>query len=176
MDNSNTFNISEMETKDANSLHQFMVANMEHFEKFLPVTLSQNKTLAKSEAYISEKALENNAKTAITFAIKEKSSDAVAGLIIIKNIDFAKSQGEFAYGIGKDFEGRGWTTGAVREMTDYASQQLGIKTFQIITHKTNLGSCKVAEKSGFLWKSTLINEFTPPNGNPMDMELYELSL
>ena len=46
MDNSNTFNISEMETKDANSLHQFMVANMEHFEKFLPVTLSQNKTLA----------------------------------------------------------------------------------------------------------------------------------
>ena len=49
-------------------------------------------------------------------------------------------------------------------------------SLQIITHKTNLGSCKVAEKSGFLWKRTLINEFTPPIGKPMNMELYELSL
>ncbi len=176
MDNSKTFNISEMEMKDAKSLQQLMTSNMEHFGKFLPMTLSQNQTLMQSEVYISKKALENKAKTTITFAIKEKSSDAVAGLVIIKNIDLAKKQGEFTYGIGKDFQGWGWTTSAVRKMTDYASKKLGLKILQIITHKTNLGSCKVAEKSGFLWKRTLINEFTPPNGKPMDMELYELSL
>ena len=46
--------------------------------------------------------------------------------------------------------------------------------FQIIAHKTNIGSCKVAEKCGFEWKKTLLNEYTPPNESPLDMELYEL--
>lgn len=176
MNNSETYYIGEMETKDANSLQQLMASNMGHFGKFLPVTLSQNQTVEQSEAYISKKATENNAKTSITFAIKEKSNDAVAGLIIIKNIDITKNQGELAFGVGKDFEGRGWATAAVREMTNYVSKSLGLKSLQIITHKTNVGSCKVAEKSGFLWKRTLNNEFTPPNGKPMDMELYELNL
>ena len=49
-------------------------------------------------------------------------------------------------------------------------------SLQIITHKTNPRSCKVAEKNGFQWKHTLINKFTPPNGKPMNMELYELIL
>ncbi len=49
-------------------------------------------------------------------------------------------------------------------------------SLQIITHKTNPRSCKIPKKSRFLWKLTLINEFTPLNGKPMNMELYELFL
>lgn len=176
MDNPETFYINALEPKDASSLHQLMCSNTEHFGKFLPVTLSQNQTKAQSEAYISNKTSENEAKTCITYAIKEKTTGAIAGLIIIKNIDLERMRGEFAYGIGEKFEGRGWTTGAVRKMSGYASKKMGLEKLQIITHKTNIGSCKVAEKSGFTWTRTLHNEFTPPNGKPMDMELYEINL
>ena len=51
---------------------------------------------------------------------------------------------------------------------------MGLKTIQIISHKTNFGSVKVAENNGFIWKKTLQNEFTPTNETPLDMELYEL--
>jgi ribosomal-protein-alanine N-acetyltransferase len=36
-----------------------------------------------------------------------------------------------------------------------------------------LGSVKVAQNSSFIWKKTLLNEFTPTNELPLDMELYE---
>ena len=49
-----------------------------------------------------------------------------------------------------------------------------MKTLQIIAHKTNIGSIKVAENNGFIWQRTLQNEFTPTDGEPLDMELYEL--
>ena len=32
----------------------------------------------------------------------------------------------------------------------------------------------MAENNGFVWQSTLQNEFTPTNEMPLDMELYEL--
>ena len=59
-------------------------------------------------------------------------------------------------------------------MSKFAFEELGLKTIQIIAHKTNIGSCKVAEKNGFVWKTTLLNEFTPTNEAALDMELYEL--
>ena len=59
-------------------------------------------------------------------------------------------------------------------MTKFAFVELGLETLQIISHKTNLGSIKVAENNGFVWQRTLLNEFTPSNESPLDMELYEL--
>jgi ribosomal-protein-alanine N-acetyltransferase len=43
-----------------------------------------------------------------------------------------------------------------------------------MAHKTNLGSIKVALNNGFVWQRTSLNEFTPVNESPLDMELYEL--
>ena len=59
-------------------------------------------------------------------------------------------------------------------MTNFAFENLGLKTLQIIEYKTNLGSVKVALKNDFVWQKTLQNEFTPTIGTPLDMELYEL--
>ena len=173
MDNSETFYLTPLEIKDVQSLHTLIHSNFENFKLYLPKTVAQNVTLKDSETYIIRKAEENKKKNGLTLAIKEKQTNTVAGLIILKNIDLIKAQGEFAYCISKTFEGRGWMTQTVKNMAQFASKELGLKTLQIITHKTNIGSSKVAEKSGFVWKCTLKNEFIPPMGTPLDMELYE---
>jgi ribosomal-protein-alanine N-acetyltransferase len=151
-----------------------MDSNSEHFESYLPVTLRQNKSIKDSEAYILKKAEENKSMSCLTLAIRGKSTMTIAGLVILKNIDRVKKQAEFAYGIGKAFEGKGFTSEAVKILSQHAFTKLDLKTLQIITHKENMASCKVSEKCGFQWKRTLKEEFTPPNGNPLDMELYEL--
>lgn len=168
------FIINPLNSTDANQLHRFISDNSERLKYYFPVTLSSNETLEQSKEYIEVKNKEIAEKTNFTFAIREKNAEKIAGLIIIKKIDWDKKQGEFAYCIGSQFEGKGVTSFAVAEMTKFAFDDLGLKTLQIIAHKTNLGSVKVALNNGFVWQRTLLNEFTPTNELPLDMELYEL--
>jgi len=65
-------------------------------------------------------------------------------------------------------------TEAVKQLSDYAFETLSLETLQIISHKSNIGSIKVAKNNNFFWIKTLKNEFTPLEGKPSNMELYEL--
>ena len=59
-----------------------------------------NSSLEKTETYISIKNKEIEEKTNFTLAIRYKNNQQIAGLIIIKKIDWDKKQGEFAYCVG----------------------------------------------------------------------------
>lgn len=167
-------NIEELKLTDSEELHNFISSNSERLKKYFPVTLSSNSTLEKTAEYIVTKNKEIDERSNFTFAIRDEESSIIIGLIILKKIDWAKKMGEFAYCIGSNYEGKGHTSKAVNKMIQFAFNELQLKTLQIIAHKTNIGSCKVAGKSGFTWKRTLLNEFTPENETPLDMELYEL--
>lgn len=166
-------NIEKLKLTDSVELHQFIIDNKERLKKYFPVTLSSNSTLEKTAAYIVTKNKEIEEQSNFTFAIRNEKS-IIIGLMILKKIDWNKKMGEFAYCIGSHQEGKGYTSKAVNEMMQFAFNELQLKTLQIIAHKTNIGSCKVAENCGFTWKKTLLNGFTPANETPLDMELYEL--
>lgn len=171
---SSKYIINPLNTNDAEQLYQFILDNSERLKRYFPVTLSSNATLEKSIEYIAIKNKEIEEKINFTYAIRDKNNQEIAGLMILKKIDWDKKQGEFAYCIGSQFEGKGLTSFAVAEMTKFAFDNLGLKTLQIMAHKTNLGSIKVALNNGFVWQRTALNEFTPTNESPLDMELYEL--
>lgn len=166
--------IDGLQSNDAYQLHEFVKSNDKGLKPFFPRTLSDNETLEKSTSYIAIKNKEIAEKTNFTFAIRDKKTQMIVGLIILKKLDWDKKQGEFAYCIGSELEGKGVISFAVKKMISFAFVELGLKTLQIISHKTNLGSIKVAKKNGFLWQRTLLREFTPTNEAPLDMELYEL--
>lgn len=168
------FIIDKLQSTDANQLFQFMIDNKERLKFFFPVTLDMNSSLEKAAEYIATKNKEIEEKTNFNFAIRENEYQNIVGLIIIKKIDWDKKQGEFAYCIDSKFEGKGVTSFAVKEMIKFAFDELGLKTIQIIAHKTNFGSIKVALNNSFTWQKTLEKEFTPIDGTPLDMELYEL--
>ena len=62
----------------------------------------------------------------------------------------------------------------VKALSIHAFSKLELEVLQIIVHKSNIGSIKVAEKCNFVWRKTLLKSYTPPNEAPLDMELYEL--
>ncbi|MBP6558277.1 MAG: GNAT family N-acetyltransferase [Flavobacterium sp.] len=171
----NDFSIDALKPTDAIQLYQFMVDNNKRLKRYFPVTLSSNETLEKTVEYIVIKNKEIEEKTNFTFALRDNISQEITGLIILKKMDWDKKQGELAYCISSGFEGKGLTSLAVKEMIKFAFENLGLKTLQIISHKTNFGSVKVATNNGFVWQRTLLNEFTPTNEIPLDMELYELN-
>ncbi|MCB0447208.1 MAG: GNAT family N-acetyltransferase [Gelidibacter sp.] len=171
---SDTFYIEHLQYDDALHLNKLLVSNTERLKRFLPKTLAANRTLESTKSYIISKIEAMQSNTEFVFTIKDKYTRNIAGLVILKNLDWDKKQGEFAYCIGEKFEGKGWMSEAVKATSKYAIHTLGLTHLQIIAHKKNYSSVKVAEKSGFSWRKTLKAEFTPINESPIDMELYEL--
>ncbi|MEZ4801649.1 MAG: GNAT family N-acetyltransferase [Gelidibacter sp.] len=172
---SNQICIQHLKPDDALQLNKLLVSNTERFIRFLPKTLAANRTLECTQSYITGKMATAEAKSEFVFTIKDRYAINIIGLVILKNIDWDAKQGEFAYCIGKRAKGKGLMSEAIKATSQYAIEELGLKTLQIISHKSNLGSVNVALNSGFVWKETLPEEFTPLNESPLDMELYELT-
>jgi ribosomal-protein-alanine N-acetyltransferase len=171
---SDQINISHLQLEDALQLNKLLVSNTERFIRYLPKTLSANRTLGSTRRYVKTKIEFAQNREEFVLVIKDKYLYNIIGLVILKNIDWRTKQGEFAYCIGKRFKGQGLMTEAIKASTKFATEELGLKIVQIIAHKTNVTSVNVAINSGFEWRKTLINEFTPLNEAPLDMELYEL--
>lgn len=170
----NNFNIEPIQIQDAWNLCDFIIANEDRLKRFFPLTLKENLTPELSKNFIGKKVKEFESKIEFLFTIKEKTTNKMVGLVYLKELDWDKKQGELAYCIGYEFEGKGIATTAVTIISDYAFEDVGLKTLQIIAHKRNIASIKVAENCNFAWIKTLKKGFIPPNENPLDMELYEL--
>lgn len=167
--------ISLVEPKDALQLNKLLVSNTDRFIKYLPKTLEDNTTLESTQNYIARKIKAAKKKKTFVFVINDKHSRNIVGMVVLKNLDWEAKTGELAYCIGKIFKGKGLMIEAVKEICKYAIETLGLETFQIISHKTNLPSVNVALQSGFKWKETLKDEYMHLNGAALDMELYEFS-
>lgn len=172
--NFDTFEINPIHVGDAWKLCNFMVANEDRFKHYFPGTLAQNLNPTLSQLFVETKLKSFENRTEFLFTLKHSGTRELVGLVYIKEVDWNKNQGEFAYFIGYTFEGQGLTSKAITAMSKHAFDDLSIETLQIIVHKDNLPSIKVALNKNFKWQRTLENEFIPMSEQPLDMELYEL--
>ncbi len=168
------FEINPIHHGDAWKLCDFMVANADRLKRYFPGTLAQNLNPTLSQLFVEKKIKQFESKAEFLFTLKHSETRALAGVIYIKELDWTIKQGEFAYCIGYTFEGKGLTSKAIKELSKHAFDDLGLETLQIIAHKDNFPSIKVAVNNDFKWQRTLENEFTPTGEQPLDMELYEL--
>lgn len=169
-----SFEINPIHEGDAWKVCDLMVANADRFKRYFPKTLEQNLNPTLSQLFVDTKVKQFLSKEEFLFTLKQSETRELVGLIYIKELDWDKKQGEFAYCIGYTFEGQGLTSKTISALSKYALDELGLETIQIIVHKDNLPSVKVAINNNFEWQRTLFNEFTPPGEQPLDMELYEL--
>lgn len=168
------YEINPIHSRDAWKLCNFMVVNADRFKRFFPKTLEQNLNPTLSQHFAEKKVKQFENKEEFLFTLKHIETRELVGVIYIKELDWAKKQGEFAYCIGYNFEGQGLTSKAVMALSNYAFETLGLEMLQIISYKDNLSSVGVAKKCRFKWIKTLKNGFTPPGEQPVNMELYEL--
>lgn len=172
--NLGSYYISPVVLRDAWKICNFTVANEDRLKRYFPKTLQQNLTPDLSNIFVEKKVKQFANKEEFLFTIKKNETNALMGLVYLKELDWVKKQGEFAYCIDYNVEGQGITTKAITVLSEYAFQDLGLETLQIIVHKDNFGSLKIAENCNFTWIKTLEKGFTPPEDEALDMELYEL--
>jgi ribosomal-protein-alanine N-acetyltransferase len=168
------YTIEAIEAKDAWRICNFAVTNSDRLKRYFPTTLKLNLNPTLSEIFVAQKVKKFEHKTECLFTLKEKEKRTIIGLVYVKEIDHSLKTAELAYCIDYDYEGKGITSKTVRYISQWAHEKLGLTKLQIITHKTNKGSVKVATNNNYTWTKTLLKEHTPPNETALDMELYEL--
>lgn len=169
------FEINPIHEGDAWKICDFVIANTDRLKRYFPKTLEQNLNPTLSQIYVENRVKAFQNKNVFVFTLKQIETRKLVGLIILKELDWTLKQGEFAYAIDYNFNGKKIMSKAIEKLSAYAFETLGIERLQIIVHKDNLSSVNVAINNGFKWQKTLENEFTPKDELPLNMELYELS-
>ncbi|WCO01580.1 GNAT family N-acetyltransferase [Psychroserpens ponticola] len=168
------FEINPIHEGDAWKICDFVIANTDRLKRYFPKTLEQNLNPTLSQIYVENRVKAFQNKDGFVFTLKQIETRKLIGLIILKELNWTSKQGEFAYAIDYNFNGKGLMSKAIEKLSVYAFETLGLERLQIISHKENRSSVKVALNNHFEWQKTLKNEFTPKGEQPLDMELYEL--
>ena len=73
----------------------------------------------------------------------------LAGTLGLMEIDQDSGYGEIGYWTAAGVRGKGLTTRAVVLVRDWAAEQLGLTELEILPHRDNAPSIRVAERAGF---------------------------
>ena len=112
-----------------------------------------NKSLLDIENFIEERI-----KTDYFFTINLKEKNEFAGTIAIWNIDHEKKYAELGYELLPSFQNKGIMTNAIKEVLNFAFNEMKFETIEAFTDKENLNSRKLLEKIGFKLVKNKIDE------------------
>ncbi|MBR4329913.1 MAG: GNAT family N-acetyltransferase [Candidatus Riflebacteria bacterium] len=92
---------------------------------------------------------ENHIWYTLWFMELKNSKNEIVGTLSFKGID-EKGVVEIGYGINDGYENKGYTTEAVKALSEWASKQPNVKQIEAETEETNIASIRVLEKSNFV--------------------------
>lgn len=131
---------------DAEEYFRLIDENRNELKTWLP-WLNSNTTPQDTIEYLKydKKRLTNN--QGYTLAILYKGR--IAGAISYHDIDWADRKVELGYWLGKQFQGKGLMTIAVRILTDQAFERLNLNRVEIHCATGNTASRAIPERLGF---------------------------
>lgn len=95
------------------------------------------------------------------FAILD-AGGAFLGIALAPEIDREAAEAELGYAVVPAARGRGIATAAVRMLTRWAFAEAGLLRVTLIIDAANAGSCKVAERCGYVREGVRRNAYVKP--------------
>ena len=100
------FEINSVHNGDAWKICDFTITNNDRLKRYFPKTLEQNQNPTLSQLFVENKVRQFERKEEFLFTVKQSETRNLVGLIYLKEIDWDKKQGEFAYCIDYNFKGK----------------------------------------------------------------------
>jgi ribosomal-protein-serine acetyltransferase len=159
---------------DYQQLFALIEKNRERLIQYFPKTTRAVVDINTAKKFAQSKVMQALRREQYFFVIESENSLNFIGSIILKNLDWSIPKGELAYFIDADFEGRGYTSDAVRWMTNHCFEKLQMQKLYIKIDPENAASRMVALKNGFVKEGYLKREFRTGHGTITDVERYGL--
>lgn len=83
------------------------------------------------------------------WALELKANGVMIGTLTFVKLDEKQRTAEIGYALNQDYWGQGLMTEAVKTLAELALTEFGLMALDIVVDAENLGSIRVAEKSGF---------------------------
>jgi RimJ/RimL family protein N-acetyltransferase len=106
-------------------------------------------TRAHAEEFIAAGEPEARAGKAVSLLAVDARDGRLLGSFSLMELDRAPGFGEIGYWVAADARGRGVATRAVRLLADWARSELALSRIEVLPHRDNAPSRRVAEKAGF---------------------------
>lgn len=90
-----------------------------------------------------------NDGTRVGFSIRDETG-AFLGFMALIDIDREGAQGEIGYIVAPAARGQGVATTALRRISEWAFEELGLLRLQLLIKPSNAGSLRIAEKAGYV--------------------------
>ncbi|NAS31759.1 GNAT family N-acetyltransferase [Flavobacteriaceae bacterium R38] len=171
---SDIFSIQTIETIQSDDFFNLIEKNRSHLALGFPYTILKCATPESTKDYLKESAKTIADKKGYFFYLRNKKTEALIGLVNIKNINKEIPLCELGYFIDREYQGKGITSMAVDAVLHFCFEELQMNKVFICTDKVNIGSQKVALKNGFLQEGILRNEFKNPKGELNDVVYFGL--
>ncbi|MEG9298480.1 GNAT family N-acetyltransferase [Mangrovibacillus sp. Mu-81] len=108
--------------------------------------------------------------TEFPLAITERGTDELMGTITLR-VDTVNQKGELGYWMGRQYWGKGFATEAVKRMTLFGMEEVGLNRIWAAAISRNIGSITVLQRAG-LQKEGLLKGDRLVSGTFEDIEIF----
>jgi RimJ/RimL family protein N-acetyltransferase len=102
-----------------------------------------------AERFVAGAATEAAAGEGVALAVCEPARERLLGTVGLMDVDRAHGYGAIGYWAASEARGRCLTSRAVALLRDWAHAELGLAEIEILSHRDNRPSQRVAERAGF---------------------------
>ncbi len=113
-------------------------------------------TRADAEAFIAADAEAAADGTAAGLLAVDARDGTLLGSFGVMELDREPGYGEIGYWVAAEARGRGIATRAVRLLAEWGRRELGLTRIDVLPHRANAASRRVAEKAGFTATGELV--------------------
>lgn len=170
-----TFNHYKISLLDANASEAFynlIDNNRSRLEDFFAGTVSKTKTLEEALEYCKHIEHRIAEQSYFPFMIIDENTNEFAGLIDVKNIDWAIPKAELGAFIDSDYEGKGIVTEATKLVVEHIVETYKFKKLLCRAASVNKGSISVILKNGFELEGTIRRDYKTTKGEVVDLNYY----
>lgn len=167
--------IRHIQHEDLEPLAALVADNKERLSDSFPVTVFNFRTTESAKDFVNSRIQLALQKRSYYFMIFTEDTNAMIGVLSIKEIDTSVPKAELAYFVDKHYEGKGIITQALQWLVRYAFDELQLARVYVRVHPDNTGSIRVAEKNGFVLEGVMKNDSRNGMGQLCDAAYYGLT-
>lgn len=128
---------------------------------------------ADARTYLMQRYGAIQADSAAPFAIVDRDIGELLGSVALNWLDWRHLRGEVGYWLALEARGRGHATRAVRLISQWGFEKLGLERIELLAATQNPASQRVAERAGFVREAVLRSYMRAKDGR-QDMVAFSL--
>jgi RimJ/RimL family protein N-acetyltransferase len=129
-------------------------------------------TREDAQRFLAIAAVEAAAGESIALAVADADGDRLVGTVALMRVDRTRGYGEIGYWLAASARGRGAATRAVELLRDWGHATLGLTEIELLPHRDNHASQRVAERAGFTDTGALCRMERMPPGKREGYKVY----